>query len=301
MPFMLVSRKTLTDTERLVLHLLLAGDDPVLDLLRRQAETVEQVARYRLGGNSLATGPDLSISLQPNTRARSLSTAAEARRLPGFGDLIVRTGRSTMLPVVKIHNGFISHLGFVRHEGTVPNALRGSLKDHGYKTCSHWDRRCEHVPTLGARTRPPLKVAERYTRRPADAPRAPKWLRAVEDRVDAREPAAPAAIAEVERLAKAPLPADLLAFLSWSDGVDTDDVTILSAAEMHLLDTGNPSVRLLAIGTDLLGDVYALDLAHTTTPGEYPVLHLTHDPVGRRRAAVRIRPWLTGLFREHEG
>lgn len=297
---MLVSRKTLTDTERQVLHLLLAGDDPVLDLLRRQAETVEQVYRYRLGGTSLATGPDLSISLQPNTRARSLSTAAEARRLPGFGDLIVRVGRSTMLPVLKVRNGFISHLGFVRHEGTVPNAVRGSLKDYGYKTCSHWeDHRCEHVPTLSARARPSLDVAARYTPRPADAPRAPKWLRAVEDHVDVREPATSAAVAEVERLAEAPLPADLLAFLSWTDGVDTDEVTVLSAQEMYLLDTQNPTDRLLAVGTDLMGDVYALDLAHPTAPDEYPVVHLTHDPVSRRRAAVRIRPWLTRLFREH--
>lgn len=298
MPFMLVHRKALTDTEQRVLSLLLAGDDPVLELLRRQAETIDRVNRIRLGGTSLVTGPDLLVSLQPNVRARSLSVASKARRLPGFGDLIIEVGHSTMLPVLKLHNGFLSHLDFAQHRGTVPNAVRGPLKDYGYKTCGHWeDHDCEHVPELGSHARPALGIAARYPPRPADAPRAPKWLRSVEDQVDVRGPATPAALGKLQDLARTALPPDLLAFLSWTDGVDTAEVTVLSGAEMYLLDTGKPHDRLLAVGTDVSGDVYALDLVHQTAPGEYPVLHLTHDPVGRRRAATRVRPWLTRVLR----
>ncbi len=86
---MFTARKTLKPTERHILALLLAGDDPVLDLLRQQAGTVDDVYRIRLDGKSLASGPQMSISLQPNTRKSSLSVASEARRLPGIADLIV--------------------------------------------------------------------------------------------------------------------------------------------------------------------------------------------------------------------
>ncbi len=295
---MLTARKTLTPTERMTLELLLAGSDPVLELLRKQADTVDAVHRIRLDGKSLASGPHLSISLQPNTRKRSLSVSSKARRLPGFADLIVEVGRATMLPSLRLHNGFLSHLTLRHHQGTVPNALRRPLKEYGYKSCAEWDEpTCEHIPTLGLHLRPPLDISGRYPPRPDDAPRAPKWLRSMEDRVDVAEPVREEDLAAVQAVADAPIPDDLVDFLRWTDGLETYDITVFSAREMFMVDNPRAEDRLLAVGTDASGDLYALDLTRPTD-GDYPVLHLTHDPVGRRRAAARVRTWLTAALRE---
>ncbi len=66
---------------------------------------------------------------------------------------------------------------------------------------------------------------------------------------------------------------------------------------MCVVDTAEADEGLLAIGTDASGDLYALDLARPKDR-DYPVLHLTHDPVSRRRAAARVRTWLTTVLGE---
>ncbi len=135
-----------------------------------------------------------------------------------------------MVPVVKLHNGFLSHLTFRQHQGTVPNPVRGRLADYGYKTCADWDDPgCGHIPSLGMRERPRLDISRRYPRRPDDAPRAPKWLREVRGPGGRGEPATPEALAVLRAVAGVELPDDLIDFLRWSDGIEVYDISVLSA------------------------------------------------------------------------
>jgi hypothetical protein len=67
---------------------------------------------------------------------------------------------------------------------------------------------------------------------------------------------------------------------------------------MYLLDEDVTDGRLLAIATDGAGDTYALDLDRPTAKGDYPVVHLTHDPLDRRKVAPRFRPWVVALLRD---
>lgn len=221
----------LTDDERGVVALLLAGDTPFLATLRRQLDATTPVGRVRR--------PDAYIARRLMTDADLRRDVATSEHLVVVDDLVIRDDRVGVLAVeVRVLDGTVNEVVFR------PAAPVAAWPDEGPRADAYGYRGPDEDPTaaLGRTDRDLSRWAAVPPPKPAaDVAKAPAWLRPLLDGPPPAEPVtAPPATAAALKAAEAEtgfaLPAQYKQLVRWSDGVALWGVAIAGLTEAYVVD-----------------------------------------------------------------